>query len=452
MRIKRRDRKSITQNLACWGGIFLAILFVPIAKVLPRWSTWWRGGNAEEVFHRSRIRERATAPLPLCPDGQRGPSPATIESLWSQRQTDGAAAYVHRRVLVYRESAGSTAGWGNRLLGIASAFVVAAVSQRTLFIDVPGFGQVLNYTNDLRRWDAVVTPKPLTLRWRLVEDDHIITRLSGRMRRQYERLASAAPETWFRRTDGSDAAIAVWESNQWLVPLLYLNPHLRETLCARLGSRPFHVVANRLFQPAPAVQQVMARFCHRTGLLCQADDPSNTSKSVIGVHVRAHASAPRWRPHRVRGRRLDALWKCARLAQAHRSKSCAFFVSSDSPSVLRAAGAILSDSHVARVVPALDANASAVAPEHLNDILAVADMMLLARCEPLVLSAGSTFGMCAAGLSRSSSWPFTITRMDGCVRVPQREPCQHHFYRMWSHAHASRIAEMVNHAHFGCLV
>lgn len=58
----------------------------------------------------------------------------------------------------------------------------------------------------------------------------------------------------------------------------------------------------------------------------------------------------------------------------------------------------------------------------------VVDLMLLARCSALVISAASTYGKMAVALSAASA-AFAVNQFGRVVPLRRREPCFHQFVR-----------------------
>jgi hypothetical protein len=181
----------------------------------------------------------------------------------------------------------------------------------------------------------------------------------------------------------------------------------------------------------------------------------NKSEPVLGVHIRSEASAPRWRPHRVRGPRLDSMLRCIALVQnkleeTHHKRALPVLVASDSATLLKALRGMRNAPAFLSLDPELDAKD--VPPDFREYVVAAAEMILLSRCLYRVLSVGSTFGMCAQASSTSHHWPFVVTERGDCVQVPRSGPCQHHFYRLRGLSAFETIADFTNDRRFGCIL
>ncbi|KAK4533451.1 hypothetical protein CCYA_CCYA17G4333 [Cyanidiococcus yangmingshanensis] len=359
--------------------------------------------------------------------------------------------------VVYRDTDRSS-GWGNRLLGIASAFVLSAVLEKPFYIDSECFTKAFAYGPAAAPWNKSSLGNIFqrgsirtTLSFR--ERDLILQRIWPGYRRPYRELALVDPAWWFRDKRGARANIIFVESNQWFVPTLFLNPHLRHFLCYHFGTDVFRTVSQNLWVPNAIVENVLQNFCARTNSLCS--DQCDGSVRVIGVHIRSEASAPRWRPYRVRGPRLDSMLRCITLAQntleaEFDRRLLRIFIASDSPTLLEELRKLRNAPPFLALDPETDARH--VPDEYRELVIAAAEMILLSRCTFRVLSVGSTFGMCAHASSASLYRPFVVTERGDCVQIPSRDPCQHHFYRLGNLHAFETIADFTNSRRFGCII
>jgi len=396
-------------------------------------------------------------PVPFCSERFRNNSRGSF-NLGLHRVSKEVTAYsLPESAVVYRDTE-ERGGWGNLLLGLASAYVLSVALDRPFFIDSERFTRAFTPGPAAALWNksfdnASLFPRAERSLLRVREHDSIWQRISSGYDQPYKMIAEENPTWWFRGRRGVRPPFLDVESNQWFVPALYLNRHIRPLLCEKLGAAAFRSVSNGVWMPNAFVQNILDHFCARTGMLCTSS-PMPGAK-IIGVHIRSEASAPRWRRYRLRGHRLYSMLRCISLVKSNLEdllspSSVYLFIASDSSPLLSELQKLEKAPHFHFLDPELDArDVPADIREH---VIAAAELILLSRCHYRILSVGSTFGMCAHAMSTSVAWPFVLTERGDCVQVPRNEPCQHHLYRLRHINGIETIADLTNDMRFGCII
>lgn len=261
-------------------------------------------------------------------------------------------------------------GWGNRMPALVTGILMAAFTNRMLMLEAnPTFTQHFQLAVG-DEWPQVSrlysTASRCTVdRWRLVRAD----------------LDWCLPNTSTSRT------VMVYESWDYDVPLLQVNPALRDHLQVLFpAGNVFYVVSKYLLRPTPLVQQAVAAYQH------------SARSCLVGMHMRTK------KPYPLEGRATLPTFPVqlfAGVAQAiaqHQPGS--IFVAADDDVFTTVADG-LPQRHVwwSTLTQTSVLNNSATGANPGTDLSAVVDMLLLAQCKHLVITSGSTFGFVAAGLA-----------------------------------------------------
>ena len=321
-------------------------------------------------------------------------------------------------------------GMGNRMLAVASAFLLAALTDRVLIVDwtrhsEDGFdlgdvfeqppiewhishiekhygaeavlgaeGQAANYVTSTENWDS--------------------------SKATYETLLCGDVERW---RGSSSPQVVLVDSNQFFAPLLWHNPQLRERLEAwgfsngQLGVW----VIRYLFRPVAAVRQQMDEFKaqhwrpYMIGVQLRTRDGHATSEEITSLAYRCALFL------------TDALplaWK--------QSGHIGWFLATDDEKTREIGSTILSNFHRSTGLPAPDivyapcSSAVGVSEKVAQFRCAVMHMALLGEVDDLVASKASTFG--DLGHVMSGLAPMVLTQQLTCLRQPAADPCFHHWH------------------------
>jgi hypothetical protein len=183
-----------------------------------------------------------------------------------------------------------------------------------------------------------------------------------------------------------NTTIVVLQSWDWDAPFLQVNPGLAATLVRLFpdGSL-FHAVASFLFRPAQAALDALA--------------PYSSRQCLVGVHMRTTKGYPAQGRDAPQAPPLHAFAGAVRVLAQHTPGS--IFVAADTDVFGQLAeqlpGRTVWWSNLTQTTIG-DRAYSAAGSNPGTDLSAVVDLLLLSRCQHLVVTSGSSFGFVAAGL------------------------------------------------------
>lgn len=182
------------------------------------------------------------------------------------------------------------------------------------------------------------------------------------------------------------ATIMTYTSFDYELPLLQINPDFADRLHQLFPAGDvFHQVAKQLFSPKVGVLQAAAPYQQKA------------ARCVVGMHIRNHKSQLGDEPPQAVYEQFASI--ANGLAQ---ERPGTIFVASDADIFAHMAGLMpkrrvwwsdLTQSSVGQKL--------AVAENPGTDLSAVVDMYLLARCQQIIVTSGSTFGAVAAAISNT---------------------------------------------------
>ena len=329
------------------------------------------------------------------------------------------------RLLVHRPQHYSEMGMGNRLLGLISAFLYAALTRRVLVMHWRHSGDAFSLPDVFAQ--PPIDWEPDRLLQRFGGEDGLKRRLDGaqlltlfehwgdnRTQRAYEHLLC---DDWSEAGGGLqryDAPLLLVESNQFFAPLLAHNRHFRAAL-AQAGfsaGRLSPAIIHFLLQPSPAIQRRVddfraENFRHYTiGIQIRTGDGHGSSDAITKLGFRCASVLTETLPHELL-QRGEVAW----------------YVASDNPQVLELGRAVLRNrsERVSMSYAACPINYD------LDGIqCSLLHMFLLAETDDLVMTKASTFG--DFGHARSMLQPMVTTEQLTCFRQPVVDPCFHHWH------------------------
>lgn len=210
----------------------------------------------------------------------------------------------------------------------------------------------------------------------------------------YNKLAQADLR-WCKQNNATQAAATVltYWSSDYEVPLLQVNPAFKHNLQAMApAGNIFHQLSKQLFQPTAVVLQAAQPYAKLA------------DKCLVGVQIRTAKKLSKEQDVRSSAV-LEQFASITRATAQHLPGTV--FVASDAPEALRSMSQLLPERQVWWAN--LTASAAAVddrprRPGSSNpgsDLSAFVDLHLLSRCQAIVLTAGSSFGTMAAGMSNT---------------------------------------------------
>ena len=323
-------------------------------------------------------------------------------------------------------------GMGNRLFALASAFLLAALTDRVFIVDwsrhpEDGFdiGDVfdeppidwrISQLEQRYGRDAIVEAEGQTANYISIDQHWQLSRPA------FEELLCGGLDRW----RGSDSPqVLLVDSNQFFAPLMWHNPRLRARLEAwgftngQLGVW----VLRYLFHPVAAVREQMDQFKaqhwrpYMIGVQLRTRDGHATSEEITSLAYRCALLL------------TDALplsWK--------QTGHIGWYLATDDERSHVIGQALLSNFsyHTGLPAPVL-VYAPCSSPLGVSAAVskyrcALMHMALLAEVDDLVASKKSTFG--EVGHVLSGLAPMVLTSQLTCVRQPVADPCFHHWHHV----------------------
>ena len=346
------------------------------------------------------------------------------------------------RFLVYQICCG---GLGNRLQSLVASFALALLTDRTFLVSWPKVEGGNNET-----WRDVLQPAKLPggeLGWdaetlfarvpaaQIEGSRRILPLHHGQMQHGWSELLcadlnAAWPEQW-----------VFVESNQYFAPALLANGHYAEPARQLFGSGAgrgvFASLAPFVLRPISGIQGAVDSFV--------LEKMSRKVGLTVGLQMRTKDRHPLSERHIQR----MLAWAAAQVESVNRTSRkggarAKVFLATDNVALRKRARAALSDALLYFDRP--------VALSVAGVVDAVVDLLLLARCDRIMLSSGSTFGYVAMGHAGKVPWLLDAEarpyREAGALPT---EPCLHvwpflRFARCWhSEKHEPLFARKLCH-------
>ena len=355
---------------------------------------------------------------------------------------------AHTKFVISRARGYHEQGMGNRLLAVASAFLLAAVTDRVFIVDWSHTGDGFDLG------DAFDEPP---IDWRISQlEQHYgkdaIVEAEGQAANhitatEYWQASSATYEALLcgslDRWQGSDSPqVMLVDSNQFFAPLLWHNPKLR----ARLEAWGFSTgqlgmwVLRYLFHPVAAVRQEMDEI-----------KAKHWRPYMIGVQLRTQDG------HASSNDITSLAYRCALLLTdalplpLKQNGHIGWFLATDNEKTLELGQRLLANFSHATGLPAPDIvyapcySAFGVSTAVSKIRCALVHMALLGEVDDIVISKASTFG--EIGHVISGLAPMALTNQLTCLRQPVADPCFHHWHyvrRLQCFAQATVSLEDIN--------
>jgi hypothetical protein len=193
-------------------------------------------------------------------------------------------------------------------------------------------------------------------------------------------------EEWCREGEPINPTVMWYSSSDYDVPLLQISPSIKGIMKQLLPSGEFfHEITKFLFRPAEAVYAALQPY------------KTYSDQCAVGLHIRTK------KPYPDDPRNYTDLVQFARVARlVARAQPGTVFMASDADNFKEVAG-LLPDRHLwwTRETHGTVSTNSAAGYNPGSDLSALVDLILLARCKHIVLTAGSSFATMAAGIANA---------------------------------------------------
>eukprot|EP00741_Cyanophora_paradoxa_P009693 tig00001600_g9391.t1 len=367
-------------------------------------------------WHAAFARRQAALRAEFLPGGvQPLPGPAEAESAGALLPANASEAFA-RRAAVY-VCAGVCGGFGDRVLGAASVFLVALLTDRAFFIDWTRPSNASSFLEGYVDWEATPDLQAALRREEGYRSVNLIDSWDI-----HDRLAAAED------LDAFFGAVSFVQTNYYLYDALRRNavygPRLRALGLGRSSAHAFSCIARYLFRPRPQVAAAARR----------AAAALDSAPFVLGIQVRTGGDG-RWPEGWTPPFRLEDILACAEAVTEQYAGGLAarrglsleaaraqvrWAVAADSPRLLERLRATYGERVVTAAGPIAHIELSgpgeaAAAMERL-----LADVALLARADQLLIM-DSNLGRIAAFVGAG---PHTARILyhggDQCAHFPPR--------------------------------
>lgn len=204
----------------------------------------------------------------------------------------------------------------------------------------------------------------------------------------------------------TDKAIYFDYNRDYPLAVMQANPDIQDKLLLYFGRRePFHALSQYLLRPGADLQEEIQLTMIKK---------FQQYKHVIGMHFRRLKGTEAWMP---KVEEYVAVAEAIQRANGWAKESTGIYVSSDVPSVMDVLLQTYTDNNFIYLDKDLSQNLQGTwNPGSLRS--AWVDMFLLANCQELVLTFGSSFGSMAAGMAGVKPYLMLYTRATNANQDP----------------------------------
>jgi hypothetical protein len=321
--------------------------------------------------------------------------------------------FSEQRFLVFHAA---NEGLGNRLEGFVSAFVLAMLTDRAFVVDwraqskcnaqlgdlfqKPGFEWQHNWYKGLKSKAEIASPE---------QQFYYAYCRACPVRTRKEDLTLTYENLLCEKSAGieEEGRVVHIRSTQWFAPVLAMNPHLKDSLCSKIGPDIFGTVSRELLRLTPHMKQRVDDFKESSGW-------TTAGQEIIALQIR------RLEGNGVDESTSDTFLRCAgAISQKENTK---YFLATDHIPTRTRFKKLLGD-RLIHVDSEFDRNSR----QGIQD--ALLEMWLLGEANNMIMSPYSTYGDVAH--ARTSMIPHKVGRNGQCTKQITSQPCFFYYFGLF---------------------